>query len=210
MTQVSDLFLRMPGGHFEASEWGRRYADDLGHAWAECPRGDWLLWAAAILEVPHVAITLAGLHCARWALALLPSAEHEERLSAVLALAERWCQGEASAEECRDEAQRVLAIYQASARDESQTTEHALAGYATSAVAAAVLIPTYRSTYGRACGASAAALAAAQVATPSDETVLFDAHAYCAKLVRERIPFEALVKTSGFRRYARSLDQRAR
>ena len=137
MTQVSDLFTRMPGGHFEASDWGRRYADDLGHAWAECPRGDWLLWAAAILEVDHATITRATLACARWALELLPEAEDEDRLGGILALAERWCQGEASSEECRDSAREVLAIYQGGkgVRDQG----HALAGYATSAVAAAVL-----------------------------------------------------------------------
>ena len=47
---VSALFRRLPAG-VEAIEWGRRYADDLGHAWHECKRGDWLLWLAGILEV---------------------------------------------------------------------------------------------------------------------------------------------------------------
>jgi len=204
VTQVSDLFSRMPGGHFEASDWGRRYADDLGHAWAECPRGDWLLWAGAILEVDHATITRATLGCARWALALLPAAEDEQLLNDVLDLADRWCLGEASSEECREAARSVLAIYQQGSKGE-RDQGHALAGYATSAVAAAVLVPTYNSVFGRACGASAAALAAAQVAAPYDETVLFDAHSYCAELVRNHIPFEAVVGSTGFRVYARSL-----
>ncbi|MBL4848017.1 MAG: hypothetical protein JKY65_21080 [Planctomycetes bacterium] len=204
MTQVSDLFTRMPGGHFEAGEWGRRYADDLGHAWAECPRADWLLWGAAILEVDHATITSATLACARWALELLPEAEDEARLEGVLALADRWCRGEATADECRESARQVLAIYQGG-KKAGRDQGHALAGYATSAVAAAVLVPTYNSVFGRACGASAAALAAAQVAAPYDETVLYDAHSYCAKLVRDHIPFEAVVGSSGFKVYARSL-----
>ncbi|MGE0707161.1 MAG: putative immunity protein [Planctomycetota bacterium] len=205
MTGVSDLFSRAPIG-LEAKEWGRRYADDLGHAWAECPRGDWALWIAAIMELDPRVVTQAALDCARFALSLLPEADDEERLRPVLTLADRWVAGEVEAEALRDAAREVLAIYNEGKGGAG--TEHLLAGYATSAVAAAVLVPTYRSTFGLAAAAAAAGLAAAQVAGPHDETALLDAHECCARLVRKRIPFEALVGTRGFSIYARSASPR--
>lgn len=201
---VSALFSRLPAG-VEAIEWGRRYADDLGHAWHECKRGDWLLWLAAILEVDPKTVSLAALDCARFALSLLPEADDEARLSAVATLVETWAAGEVEPGELREAAEQVLAIYHDPSRDGSQ--DHPFAGYATSAVASAVLVPTYRSTYGVACAAASAGLAAAQVAGPHDETALLDAHELCARQVRGRIPFEALVATPGFRLYARSVGE---
>lgn len=202
MAGISDLFGRMPTGD-EAREWGRRHSDDLGEAWLECPRGDWLLWLAGILEVGVRPVTLAALDCANFALSLLAADEDEERLAAVLVLANRWLEGEVEPERLRCAAQEVLAIYHDPSRDGSG--DHPLAGYATSAVAAAVLVPTYRSTYGLACSALAAGQAAAQVAAPNDETALLDAHAYCARLVRKRIPFPVVVAAPGFASYARSV-----
>jgi hypothetical protein len=199
VASVRDLFRRAPVGH-EAAEWGRRYSDDLGHAWHECPRGDWALWLAGILEITAQDMTRASLDCARFALSLLPEAEDEARLQAVLSLADRWVEGEGDAETLRTAAEEILAIYHDPRREGGD--DHPLAGYATSAVAAAVLVPSYHSTYGLACAASAVGLASAQVAAPNDETALLDAHAYCARLVRRRIPFEKLVTTRGFRLYS--------
>lgn len=67
-------------------------------------------------------------------------------------------------------------------------------------------IPTYLSTLGVACGASAALLACAQVATPNDETAILDAHKRCADLVRKRIGFNEVVGTKGFKRYAKTVS----
>lgn len=197
---MATMFQRLPAGQ-EAQSWGRRYGDDLGHAWQECPRGDWLLWLAAILEADPRLVTLAACDCARFALSLLPDGKQEDHLRPVLETAERWARGEGSkVEDCRDLARQILEIY----RDapEQLGEQAATAGYATSAVSAAVNLPTFESPYGVACAAAAAALAAAQVAAPNDEDAIDDAHRRCADLVRARIRFDEVARTSGFQTYA--------
>lgn len=205
MATVSDLFQRMPGGHIEASEWGRRYADDLGHAWVECPRGDWLAWLAAILETPPQLLMQAICDCTRFALSLLPEDQQEDHLAAVLDMADRWVAEEATSAECGEVAAQVLAVYQDPEALKAREGESPIAGYATAAVAAAVNVATFTSTFGLASGCAAAVLAAAQVATPIDETATLDAQQRCADIIRERIQFHDLVGTRGFRLYARSV-----
>lgn len=209
MTNVSDLFQRMPGTHIEAGEWGRRYSDDLGHAWGECPRGDWAIWIAAILETDHRLVAEAACDCARFALSLLPLDKQEEHLLPVIELAEGWARGELKAEVCAQAAKDVLAVFQDPATHESDDRA-ATAGYATSAVSAAVSVPTYTTTFGLACAASAAALTAAEVAEPIDETAILDAHRRCAELIRKRIQFSDLVATRGFKLYAKTVTKTGR
>ena len=207
MTDVGELFLRLPAARFEATEWARRYGDDVGSAWVECPRGDWLLYLAGILEIDAQALVSAACDCARFALSLLPDADAELGLIPVLELAERWTRGEASAEECRVAARGILYIYKTEEGLSQLPSAAPTSGYATAAVSAAVNLPTFQSAFGLACGASAAALAAAQVATPQDETAILAAHARCADLVRERIPFDLLAASPGFLAYAAAVTR---
>ncbi len=207
MATVSLMFQRMPAGH-HAVDWGRRYADDLGHAWQECPRGDWLLWLAGILEADPRLVTLAACDCARFALSLLPDGKQEDHLRPVLDTAARWAQGEGSSvDDCRSLAQQILAIYKEA--PEQLVDQAATAGYATSAVSAAVNVPTFESPFGVAAAAAAAALASAQVAAPNDEDAIDDAHRRCAELVRARIPFQEVATTRGFQHYARLVEPAA-
>jgi len=201
MTSVRELFLRLPAGRFEATEWGRRYDDDVGLAWVECQRGDWLLWLAGILETSHPLVAQATLDCARFALSLLPDEGDELQLQPVVEVAERWVRGEETAEACAEAAKGILYVYKTDAAPRGGS----MAGYATSAVSAAVNVATFTSPLGVACAASAAALAAAQVATPNDETAIRAAHRKCAHIVRARIPFDQLVATHGFEIYAKAV-----
>ncbi len=201
---VAQLFQRMPGGKIDAANWAKGYGDDLGKLWEDCPRGDWLVWLAGILELDHALVALAAADCAEFSLSLLPMENHEERLGPLLQLVHRWAEGNADAEDCELAAKDVLAIYRQPGPanvDESPT-----AGYATAAVSAAVMVPTYGSPIGIAAGAAAAALAAAQVATPNDEGAIRAAHGRCADLVRERLPFSVVTVSEAFKRYARSVE----
>ncbi|RMG13659.1 MAG: hypothetical protein D6731_11755 [Planctomycetota bacterium] len=197
---VRELFARMAGERPAALAWAEPYGDDLGRAWVECARGDWLLWLAGILEVDRRLVVLAAVDCAVFSLSLLPEG-HVETLRPLVELAQAWAKGEADAESCAAAAKDVLSIYRdpppAPRGDEGPMT-----GYATAAVSAAVMVPIYESPVGIASGAAAAALAAARVATPNDEGAIDAAHARCAELVRTRIPFERLVESPGFRRFA--------
>ena len=80
----------------EAMEWvGDR---TLAQAWAECPRGDWLLWYAARTKCDRKKILLAACACARTA---LPYASGPEALAAIEA-AEAWCRGETTLKDVRE------------------------------------------------------------------------------------------------------------
>ncbi|MHC4393221.1 MAG: hypothetical protein ACYS22_18160, partial [Planctomycetota bacterium] len=107
-------------------------------------------------------------------------------------------------DECAAAAKGVLAIYQEP--DTQHVSESPTAGYATAAVSAAVTVPTFSSALGIAAAAAAAALAAAQVATPNDENAIADAHKHCAWLVRNRVPFETVISTEAFGRYAQKAE----
>jgi hypothetical protein len=196
---VAALFDRMPGPRAEATAWAAPFGDDLGDAWQTCPRGDWLLWLAGILEAPHSLLALAAADCAEFALNLLPLADHERVLLPLIDMCRQWVEGTVEAEECAQASRDVLAIYQ---EPGGETSDSPTAGYATAAVSAAVTVPTYTSALGISCACAAAALASAQVATPNDEDAIAAAHLRCSEIVRERVPFEALTSSDAFQRYA--------
>ena len=76
----------------EATEWvGEK---DLATAWAECPRGDWMLWFAARAGVDRKLLVMAACACARTALRFVPDGELRP-LQAIEA-AESWCRDEAT------------------------------------------------------------------------------------------------------------------
>ena len=78
---------------------------DPATAWAECPRGDWLLWVAGRLGADRRTIVLAACACARDALRFVPSGE--TRPLAAIETAERWVRGEASIRDVRAADRRV-------------------------------------------------------------------------------------------------------
>ena len=80
----------------EAIDWiGDR---TLAQAWAECERGDWLLWYAAQSGVDILQVVRAACECARPALVHVPAGEDRPLLAIETAL--RWCDGQAAADEC--------------------------------------------------------------------------------------------------------------
>ena len=80
--------LKRLGACSEALEWlGNR---DLETAWAECERGDYLLWATAEIGVERALIVRASARCAETALQYASAGEDRPRLcvEAVLAWAD--------------------------------------------------------------------------------------------------------------------------
>lgn len=56
-----------------------------------CPRGDWLLWVLAHLDLRRPLLVLAACACARQALRYIPEGEDRPRLA--IATAEAWARG---------------------------------------------------------------------------------------------------------------------
>jgi len=81
-------------------------------AWAECPRGDWMLWIAARLGVERKTLVLAACACARLALKFVKPGE--ERPLRCIETTERWARGEATiVEVCTARAAATAAAYAA-------------------------------------------------------------------------------------------------
>ena len=138
-------------------------------AWAQCPRGDWMLWIAARVGVDRKLVVRATCDCVRTALKFVPKGE--KRPLVAIQTAERWCRGEATIEEVRRAAYAAYAAYAASAAAASA----AAAAYAASAAYAAY--------------AASAASDAAEAAAPAART---KAQKRCAALVRKRIPWSVV------------------
>jgi len=68
---------------------------DLTTAWAECERGDWMLWFAAKAKVDLKKLTLAKVKCAR----LVQHLMEDQRSINALDVAEKFANGEATKEE---------------------------------------------------------------------------------------------------------------
>lgn len=76
----------------EAVEWvGDR---DLATAWAECERGDWMLWLVSRLNTDCKLLVLAACDCAEQSLKYVPVGE--DRPANALAVARAWCSGQAT------------------------------------------------------------------------------------------------------------------
>jgi hypothetical protein len=109
----------------DAVEWvGER---TLEQAWADCERGDWMLWLAARAAVRRQDIVLAACDCARLALRYVPEGEHRPRVA--IATAEAWAVGVATMDEVRAAYAAAYAAYAAAAAAD------AAAAYAAAAAA---------------------------------------------------------------------------
>ena len=73
---------------------------DLETAWAECPRGDWLLWLAAKAGIDRKRLVMTACATAREALQFVPAGEDRPRKA--IETAEAWCRGEATIEQVRE------------------------------------------------------------------------------------------------------------
>ena len=105
---------------------------DLDTAWAECPRGDWLLWLTAKAGIDRKRLVMSACSTAREALRFVPEGEDRPRIA--IETAEAWCRSEATIEQVR-EARWNAAAYAADAA--AAYAADAAAAYAADADAAA-------------------------------------------------------------------------
>lgn len=105
MQTVADMLAHLRPCR-EAREWAADYTDPA-LAWAECERGDWMLWIAGHMSGPPEGdgrrkLVGAAVDCARL---VLPSHEarypDDNRPRVCLDTAERWSRGKATSEEVR-------------------------------------------------------------------------------------------------------------
>ena len=89
--------LERLGACREAADWydGR----DSEQAWAECERGDWMLWVAGKLNVDRKVLVAAACECAELALVHVPDGEDRPRQA--IETARAWVSGNATLEQVR-------------------------------------------------------------------------------------------------------------
>ena len=110
--KLKDKLIKM-NACSDAVEWvGRR---SLKTAWAECERGDWMLWLAGRAGIDRKTLVLAACDCAEMALKYVP--EGENRPANAIKITRAWAEGNATIEEVRearkDAAYAVCAAYAA-------------------------------------------------------------------------------------------------
>ncbi len=85
-------WLERAGAHHDVVSWARVYGADWDRAWAECPRGDWLLGIAVRAGGDPRQVVEGACACARFAFEYLPESEHRPR--AAVEAAEAWVEGD--------------------------------------------------------------------------------------------------------------------
>ncbi|HEY3353703.1 MAG TPA: hypothetical protein VGQ83_10675 [Polyangia bacterium] len=195
--EVASLLASLPAGPWRdaALAWAARFGADLGAAWADCPRGSWLLWLAGRAAVDDHQLTLAAADCAGAALELTP--ELGPTLVPALDRLTAWARGAATADEA---ANAVASAFGLASRHgmlaKGATGEERRRLLALSLVARAVA----RVGEGRVGPGSprppswptaadlAAAAAAAGTSREREDVARAIMEARCAELVRARIP----------------------
>ena len=117
-----------------ATHWAESQPD-AETAWRQCPRGDWLLWIAARLDIDRKLLTRAACACARTALPHVPAGEERPRLA--IEMAEAWSRGEATVDDVHRAARDALAAWQTAYDDAAADAAYAYAAYAAYAATAA-------------------------------------------------------------------------
>jgi hypothetical protein len=165
----------------EAVEW---MADrTLQAAWGQCPRGDWLLWAADHLGVDRSLLVLAACDCAETALKFVHAGD--ERPRRAVETARRWAAGEATLEEVKAAASAADAAAVAYAAARASVA----AAYAADAAARASAAAAYAADASAHAAYAAARASAAAAAHASAHAAYAAALRQMADLVRARIPW---------------------
>jgi hypothetical protein len=122
----------------DASDWVEARLDrTLAELWAECPRGDWMMWLAAHLGVDRRRVVLAACDVVEPVLAHVPAGE--ERPRRAIEVARRWARGEATADEVGAAADDAHAAYLAAAAAARAAEGSGAAEHAANAASYAVL-----------------------------------------------------------------------
>ena len=134
----------------DAVEWvGTR---PIEQAWAECERGDWMLWLSGKINIDRKLIVLAACACAEPALAFVPAGEDRPRRA--IEVARAWCADAATLDDVRAAAAAAAAAYAAAYAANAADAAYAAAAAADAAAAA------YAAAYAAAAAAAYAAYAA--------------------------------------------------
>ena len=159
---------------------------EMKRAWAECQRGDWMLWICAKIGIDRKVVVLAACACARTALKHVEAGE--TRPLKAIETAEAWCRGEATIEEVRD-----AAAFAANA-----------AAFAANAAAYAAAYAAYAAADAAYAAADAAAYAAAYAADAAADAAYAAAYAArkkswskSAEIVRKMIPWKLVQAAAG-------------
>jgi hypothetical protein len=200
---AASLLASLPPGPWReaALAWAAPLGDDLDRAWADCPRGSWLLWLAGRAGVEERVLVLAAADCARAALELAPALD--ATLAPALESMVAWCRDEANADETATAVARAVGLAsrygmqaQAAVGDERrQTLLLSLVARAVARVAegrAATGAPRAQ-TWPTSADLAAAAAGAATTRVREDVARAI-MEARCAELVRARIPAALVVK----------------
>jgi hypothetical protein len=185
--------LRRLGACDDALEWAAAYASPK-KAWAECPRGDWMLWllgkvigaACGPWSDGRKPLVDCALDCALTVEHLWPNKRKQQIEDAVGAV-RRWVRGEATTEEAKT-AQRSLSKVAAAT---AATAADAATAAATAATAAATA--TAADATATAADAAYAAYAAATTAYADAQTKSLQES---ADIVRRHFPNPPEVKTT--------------
>src|SRR5580704_11363598 len=84
---IGDRLEKM-GACSNSVKWASNYTSNE-QAWADCERGDWMLWIAGRLSKDRKQVVLAACACAR--LSLKYASKGEERPRIAIETAEAWC-----------------------------------------------------------------------------------------------------------------------
>jgi hypothetical protein len=178
--------LRRLRACIEAIRWAESQPD-AETAWRRCPRGDWLLWVAARLDIDRKRLVRAACACARTALSHVPAGEERPRIA--IETAEAWARGEATLDDVRRAVQAAsAAVFAANA---AYAVFGAVAFAADAYAAAAAYAANAANAAYAAFAAASAAFAAAYAAAAADATRSASL-ARSAEIVREIIPWEAM------------------
>lgn len=116
----------------EAIRWARKNQSTPAKMWKSCPRGDWMLWLAARVDVDRKQLVMAACACARLVLHLVPAGEDRPRKA--IEAAEAWCRGEVSLAKVRRAANAAYAAAAcADAAYAAAAAAYAATAYATDA-----------------------------------------------------------------------------
>ena len=150
----------------DAVEWvGTR---PIEQAWAECERGDWMLWLSGKIDIDRKLIVLAACACAEPALAFVPAGEDRPRRA--IEVARAWCADAATLDDVRANAANAAyavdayAAAYAAANAANAADAATAAAYAANAAAAAAANAAANAAYATAAAAAASAAAYAAYA----------------------------------------------
>ena len=178
--------LRRLGACFEATQWAESQPD-AETAWRQCPRGDWLLWIAARVDIDRKLLVRGACACARTALPRVPAGEERPRIA--IETAEAWSRGEATIDDVLRAARDAFTVwnnaYAAAVAASAADADSAAHAAAYAAAADADVAP---------CVAADAAYAAADAAADAASAAYArsDSLARSADIVREILPWEAM------------------